>query len=177
MKHSHLVAGLAGMVTNVHLREGEEVFVSYLPLAHILALQIETILLTVGSTLCYADPRQLPKAMPKFQPTLFAGVPKVWELLQGGLTKKIAAGPPAIKIVFNVLLNWKITMLQQGLVQVERYQHNLMEHMNWNTPEELAVTMNQRYRYSLKKEIWCCALVPWCRGSRRVSVNCTAALL
>ena len=115
MKHSHLVAGLAGMVTNVHLREGEEVFVSYLPLAHILALQIETILLTVGSTLCYADPRQLPKAMPKFQPTIFAGVPKVWEMLQAGLEKQLAKGPPALNIVFNILLSWKVQMLQMDM--------------------------------------------------------------
>ena len=115
MKHSHLVAGLAGMVTNVHLREGQEIFVSYLPLAHILALQIETILLSVGSTLCYTDPRQLPKAMPKFRPTIFAGVPKVWEMLQAGLEKKLANGPPALNIIFNILLSWKIQMLQKNM--------------------------------------------------------------
>lgn len=114
MKHSHLVAGIAGMVLNVHLREGEEVFVSYLPLAHILALQVENVLLSVGATLCYSDARQLSHVMPKVQPTIFAGVPKVWELLQGGLTKKINSGPPALKIVFNILLNWKTSQLAAG---------------------------------------------------------------
>lgn len=115
MKHSHLVAGIAGMVTNVHLREGEETFVSYLPLAHILALQIEHVMLSVGATLCYTDPRQLPKAMPKFQPTIFAGVPKVWELLQGGLEKQMDKAPTPLKVVFSVLLTWKIQMLSNGM--------------------------------------------------------------
>lgn len=40
MKQSNLVAGIAGMVTNVHLRKGQEIFLAYLPLAHILALQV-----------------------------------------------------------------------------------------------------------------------------------------
>lgn len=39
MRHSNLVAGIGGMITNVNLRPGQEQFVSYLPLAHILALQ------------------------------------------------------------------------------------------------------------------------------------------
>jgi len=115
MKHSHLVAGIAGMATNVDLREGQETFVSYLPLAHILALQIENAMLSVGATLCYTDPRQLPKVMPKFQPTIFAGVPKVWELLQGGLEKKMAQGPTALNIVFSILLSWKMKMLSNHM--------------------------------------------------------------
>ena len=114
MKHSNLVAGLAGMVLNVHLRQGREVYVSYLPLAHVLALQVENILLTVGATLCYSDPRQLAKDMPTFQPTIFAGVPKVWEILQGALTKKMNQ-VPAIQRIFNILLEWKITCLKHGL--------------------------------------------------------------
>lgn len=115
MRHSHLVAGIAGMVLNVTLRENTEIYVSYLPLAHILALQVENVLLSVGTTLCYSDARQLSHVMPKFRPTIFAGVPKVWELLQGGLQKKIDAGPAPIKIVFDILLKWKMSMLQKGM--------------------------------------------------------------
>jgi len=115
MKHSNLVAGIAGMVTNVELREAEERFVSYLPLAHILALQIENVMLSVGATLCYTDARQLATAMPKYQPTIFAGVPKVWEILQAALEKKIDKGPAPLKVIFSVLLNFKMLMLSHGL--------------------------------------------------------------
>ncbi|CAB9509557.1 chain acyl-CoA synthetase 9, chloroplastic [Seminavis robusta] len=115
MKHSNLVAGLAGMVTNVHVRESQETFVSYLPLAHILALQVETILLTMGATLCYTDARQIAKTMPLFSPTIFVGVPKVWELLQGGLQKQMDKAPAALKTVFDVLLAWKMDMLKKDM--------------------------------------------------------------
>mmetsp|Transcript_18709 Transcript_18709/g.21512 ORF Transcript_18709/g.21512 Transcript_18709/m.21512 type:complete len:750 (+) Transcript_18709:150-2399(+) len=115
MKHSNLVAGLAGMSSNVHLREKEEVYISYLPLAHILALQIDNIVLRNGGTSCYTDPRELPKVMPRFKPTIFAGVPKVWEMLQTGLEKKLSKGPAPLKIIFNILLVWKIWMITMGM--------------------------------------------------------------
>jgi len=115
MKHSHLVAGLAGMSSNVHLREKEEVYVSYLPLAHILALQIDNFVYWAGGTACYTDPRELPKVMPRFKPTIFAGVPKVWEMLQTGLEKKLSKGPTPLKIIFDILLVWKIWMLTMGM--------------------------------------------------------------
>jgi len=115
MKHSHVIAGLAGMVTNVTLREREEIYVSYLPLAHILALQVENIIFKLGGTSCYTDPRQLPKDMPRFQPTIMCGVPKVWEMLQMGLEKKLSKGPKPLYIIFQVLLSWKIKMLQLGM--------------------------------------------------------------
>jgi len=115
MKHSHLVAGLAGMSSNVHLREKEEVYVSYLPLAHILALQIDNVVLWAGCTSSYNDSRALSQEMQRFKPTIFAGVPKVWEMLQTGLEKKLSKGPTSLKIIFDILLVWKIWMLTMGM--------------------------------------------------------------
>jgi long-chain acyl-CoA synthetase len=115
MKHSQLVAGISGMVLNVDLRPGEEMYVSYLPLAHILALQIENVLLSVGATLCYTDARQIAKALPLYKPTIFGGVPKVWSMLQDALSKKIAAGPAPLRIIFSALVTWKIHVLNAGL--------------------------------------------------------------
>ena len=114
MRHSNLVAGIGGMITNVTLRPGKEQFVSYLPLAHILALQIENGLLSVGATLCYTDPREIATALPMFTPTIFGGVPKVYEMLKMGLEKKLEKGPPALRLVFHTLLEWKIFVLKLG---------------------------------------------------------------
>lgn len=114
MRHSNLVSGIAGMITNVHLRPGQERFVSYLPLAHILALQIENVMLSVGGTLCYTDPREMSKALSMFTPTIFGGVPKVFEMLKTGLEKKLQNGPAAPRLVFETLLNWKIFVLKMG---------------------------------------------------------------
>lgn len=51
--------------------------------------------------------------MPKFKPTIFAGVPKVYEILQSSLTRKIDEGPPVLKVVFDTLLAWKMFMLSR----------------------------------------------------------------
>ena len=114
MRHSHLVAGVGGMAQNVTLRDSREMYVSYLPLAHILALQCEAAMLGCGATLCYTDPRELPRALPRFSPTVFAGVPKVWEMLKAGLEGKLAKGPAPLRIIFEVLLDWKISRLKAG---------------------------------------------------------------
>ena len=102
------------MAQNVTLRDSREMYVSYLPLAHILALQCEAAMLGCGATLCYTDPRELPRALPRFSPTVFAGVPKVWEMLKAGLEGKLAKGPAPLRIIFEVLLDWKISRLKAG---------------------------------------------------------------
>ena len=124
MQHANLVAGISGMVTNVKLRPGKEVFVDYLPLAHILALQVENVLLSYGAKLCYSDPRQLGKALPIFKPTIFAGVPAVWDRLMTSLEKKLSA-KSAIKAVFDVLLQWKIFVTKHGLLDDTRVSNRI----------------------------------------------------
>ena len=114
MQHAHLVAAISGMVTNVHL-EMSDFYVSYLPLAHILALQIENGILINGGTICYSDPRELGKALPIFGPTVFAGVPKVFEILKSALESKIAKGPPVINHIFKTLMAWKCSVLKAGM--------------------------------------------------------------
>lgn len=114
MKHSQLVAGVSGMAMNLDIRRGKEVFVSYLPLAHILALQVENGLLSYGAKICYSDPRQIAKTLPLYRPTLFAGVPKVWDLLKAGVEKKLSA-QPVVKLLFDTLMPWKRSMLRLGL--------------------------------------------------------------
>jgi long-chain acyl-CoA synthetase len=114
MSHAHLVAGVSGMAENVHL-DRDDVYVSYLPLAHILAFQVENVMIINGATICYSDPRELAHSMPMFKPTVFAGVPKVYDILKSGLEKKIAAGPHLFKLIFQNLIDWKIAVLQVGL--------------------------------------------------------------
>ena len=113
MLHKHLVAGIAGMVQNIPIRPAKETFVSYLPLAHILALQLENILLSNGATLCYSDPRDLATSLPLYQPTIFGGVPKVYETLKNGVERKISRNA-VLELVFQTLITWKMKMLKLG---------------------------------------------------------------
>eukprot|EP00934_Nitzschia_sp_Nitz4_P002116 Nitzschia sp. Nitz4//scaffold28_size193895//147249//149441//NITZ4_001679-RA/size193895-processed-gene-0.274-mRNA-1//-1//CDS//3329546024//2116//frame0 len=114
MRHSQLVAGIGGMALHATIIPGEERYVSFLPLAHILALQIENVLLCNGATMSYTDPREMAVAMSMFKPTIFAAVPKVYEMLRGALEKKLAKGPEALQIAYKVLLAWKTFVLKLG---------------------------------------------------------------
>lgn len=141
MRHSNLVSGIAGMITNVYLRPGEERFVSFLPLAHILALQIENVMLSVGATLCYTDPREMSKSLSMFVPTIFAGVPKVYEMLQDGLEKKLHKGPAALRLIFETLKNWKIFLMKRGMdTPVSNQFFNLLVKKLFGGPLQFAVT-------------------------------------
>jgi len=80
-----------------------------LPLAHIFELVIEFAFFGSGHAVGYADPKTLlpgpEKCKPtgsleEFQPTLMAGVPKVWEAIKAGALAKVSkAGPTAVFLV------------------------------------------------------------------------------
>jgi long-chain acyl-CoA synthetase len=79
-----------------------------------LALQIENAILNSGGKICYSDARSLAKTLTMFRPTVFAGVPKVYEILRDALVKKIESSL-YVKILFNVLFAWKSFLLSHGL--------------------------------------------------------------
>lgn len=115
MQHQQLVAASSGISPRVGIRKGKETYISYLPLAHVLALQAETGMLAHGGKICYSDPRQLITTMPMFKPTIHAGVPKVWELFKAGLEKKMSLAPKAMKLAFEVAFEWKTIALSLGI--------------------------------------------------------------
>ncbi|MEO8275766.1 MAG: AMP-dependent synthetase/ligase [Thermoanaerobaculia bacterium] len=68
---------------------------SYLPLAHI-AEQMLTLHLPLqhgGCTYFVRAMEQVPEALREIRPTIFFGVPRVWEKLQGAVEKAIASAP------------------------------------------------------------------------------------
>ena len=57
--HANLLATAAGAVEALGVRVGNEVYLGYLPLAHILELMAEFGMIGYGCTICYADPKTL----------------------------------------------------------------------------------------------------------------------
>jgi long-subunit acyl-CoA synthetase (AMP-forming) len=87
---------------------------SYLPMAHI-AEQMLTIHMPIqhGAPTYYVEAlERLPQALGEVRPTIFFGVPRVWEKLQGAVEKAIAEAPP----VKRKLLGWaRRRALEAGL--------------------------------------------------------------
>jgi long-chain acyl-CoA synthetase len=75
--------------------------VSYLPLSHI-AEQIFTLLgpLTAGSSVYFAESiDRLPDNLREVRPTLFFGVPRIWEKFHAGIAAKLAEARGAKKLI------------------------------------------------------------------------------
>jgi len=73
--------------------------ISYLPLSHI-AEQIFTLLgpITGGSQVFFAQSREaMPENLVDVQPTVFLGVPRVWEKLHAKIAAGLAGAPPSRK--------------------------------------------------------------------------------
>ena len=72
---------------------------SYLPLSHI-AEQVFTIHgpITVGTAVYFAESiEKVPENLKEVQPTMFFGVPRIWEKLHAGIAQKLADAPPMRK--------------------------------------------------------------------------------
>ncbi len=85
------------MVTEII--NSDDVFIAYLPLAHIFELVAEISCLSCGVCICYACPRTLTAtgsypvgALEQYRPTLLVGVPKIWDVIKKGAEAKIMAG-------------------------------------------------------------------------------------
>lgn len=101
--HTNLVWTSQSLIKGLGFTQGE-VTISYLPLSHI-AEQLLSIHLpmAMGSLLYFAESlEKLPEALQEVRPTLFLGVPRVWEKIQA---KMMAAGATA-KPVQKKIVAW-----------------------------------------------------------------------
>ena len=82
----------------------EDIHISYLPLSHVLERHVEYADLAEGICVAFC-PRfdQLPAAMQAVKPTVFIGVPRVYEKIRQGVEGKSAHSP-----VKKAILNWAL---------------------------------------------------------------------
>lgn len=79
----------------------DDVAISYLPLSHI-AEQVFSVHghISAGYELYFAESiEKVPDNLKEVQPSIFFGVPRIWEKLHAGITDKLGQAPPARKLV------------------------------------------------------------------------------
>uniref|UniRef100_A0A7S2BF27 AMP-dependent synthetase/ligase domain-containing protein n=1 Tax=Haptolina brevifila TaxID=156173 RepID=A0A7S2BF27_9EUKA len=95
-----LIAAVKIQFAGVRGKVGTDVYLGYLPLAHILEMVSEFYTFCVANPVGYADPKSLlagPErcyptgAFETFRPALMCGVPKVWEGIRSGALAKVQA--------------------------------------------------------------------------------------
>ncbi|RPD77317.1 long-chain-fatty-acid-CoA-ligase [Lentinus tigrinus ALCF2SS1-7] len=114
--HGNLSASLGAIFQLLgHHLHADDVFIAYLPLAHILEFIVELALFFVGMTFGYARVKTLTDASVRncvgdiraLKPTVMIGVPAVWEMIRKGIAAKVNSGGTLKKSVFNGALSIK----------------------------------------------------------------------
>jgi len=92
LTHGNMASNLACSLSGIDLAPGD-VSVSYLPLSHITARHLDFAMLQLGVTVAYVTSiEQLPQALREVRPTIFVGVPRLYEKVHGQVELKIQGG-------------------------------------------------------------------------------------
>ncbi|KAM1463231.1 hypothetical protein ACFX1Q_047239 [Malus domestica] len=95
---------------------GDDVYLSFLPLAHILDRVIEEYFFRNGAAVGYyhGDLNALRDDMVELKPTLLAGVPRVFEKIHEGIKKAVLELNPRRRKIFDILYKYKLAWMNRG---------------------------------------------------------------
>lgn len=109
--HHNAIASLGGAVTHLGPEfRPDDVYIAFLPLAHIMELLVELTFYYYGATVAYGTPKTLTNEsvrdckgdLAAYQPTLLVGVPAIFETIRKGMVKKIHESGAIVESVFNL---------------------------------------------------------------------------
>lgn len=114
--HGNLIASVSSvsLVFGPHVPKGD-IYLSYLPLAHVLEYIVELCAIFVGVTCGYARPKTLTDAgvkgcrgdLVELKPQIMFGVPSVWETIRKGIIGKLNTGGAVKRALFYGALEAK----------------------------------------------------------------------
>lgn len=99
----------------------DDSFFSYLPLAHVYDQIMENYFIHKGASIGFwqGDVRYLMADLIELKPTIFCGVPRIFDRIYAGTLEKINAGGSLKKALFEYAYNYKLRNLEKGLKQDE----------------------------------------------------------
>ncbi|XP_011022505.1 PREDICTED: long chain acyl-CoA synthetase 4 [Populus euphratica] len=113
-----LIAGVKRLLESVkESLTSEDVYLSYLPLAHIFDRVIEELFIQHGACIGFwrGDVKLLIEDIGELKPTIFCAVPRVLERIYSGLQQKVSAGGFLKKTLFNVAYSHKFSSMKKGI--------------------------------------------------------------
>ncbi|CAK8539308.1 unnamed protein product [Lathyrus sativus] len=112
-----LLAGVKRLLESVDEKLTEkDVYLSYLPLAHIFDRVIEETFIWHGASIGFwrGDVKLLIEDLGELKPTIFCAVPRVLDRVYSGLTQKISSGGFLKKTLFNFAYSYKMNNMKKG---------------------------------------------------------------
>ncbi|XP_027180647.1 long chain acyl-CoA synthetase 4 [Coffea eugenioides] len=113
-----LIAGVKRLLVSVNESlTVNDVYLSYLPLAHIFDRVIEECFINHGASIGFwrGDVKLLVEDIGELKPTIFCAVPRVLDRIHSGLQQKISAGGFIKQTMFNFAYAYKLRNLRKGL--------------------------------------------------------------
>ncbi|KAK6116996.1 hypothetical protein DH2020_049240 [Rehmannia glutinosa] len=117
-----LIAGVKCMLQSVNeALTVNDVYLSYLPLAHIFDRVIEECFINHGASIGFwrGDVKLLVEDIGELRPTIFAAVPRVLDRIYSGLQQKISSGGFIKQTMFNFAYSVKLRNMRNGLKHTE----------------------------------------------------------
>lgn len=125
ISHSNLMCGMSGQCQKIVGLGTDDVYVGYLPLAHVLELSAEISCLANGTKIGYSSPLTLTDQSSKIKkgskgdvsvlkPTLMAAVPVIMDRLYKGVWDKVNDSGPLGKALFKFAYDYKMKKIEAG---------------------------------------------------------------
>ncbi|KAL3840001.1 hypothetical protein ACJIZ3_024592 [Penstemon smallii] len=126
MTHGNVLATASAVMTNVPGLGNKDVYLAYLPLAHILELAAENFIAGIGSSIGYGSPLTLTDTSNKIKrgtsgdatvlsPTLMAAVPAILDRVRDGVRKKVDAKGGLSKKLFDLAYARRLSAINGSL--------------------------------------------------------------
>ncbi|KAH8522117.1 hypothetical protein H0E87_002942 [Populus deltoides] len=117
-----LLAGVKRLLESVNeALTSKDVYLSYLPLAHIFDRVIEELFIQHGASIGFwrGDVKLLLEDIGELKPSIFCAVPRVLERVYSGLQQKVSTGGFLTKTLFNLAYSHKFSSMKMGFAHDE----------------------------------------------------------
>ncbi|XP_006082638.1 long-chain-fatty-acid--CoA ligase 3 isoform X1 [Myotis lucifugus] len=125
ISHSNIIAGITGMAERIPRLGEEDVYIGYLPLAHVLELSAELVCLSHGCRIGYSSPQTLADQSSKIKkgskgdtsmlkPTLMAAVPEIMDRIYKNVMNKVNEMSSFQRNLFILAYNYKMEQISKG---------------------------------------------------------------
>ncbi|XP_051009970.1 fatty acid CoA ligase Acsl3 [Acomys russatus] len=125
ISHSNIIASITGMARRIPRLGEEDVYIGYLPLAHVLELSAELVCLSNGCRIGYSSPQTLADQSSKIKkgskgdtsvlkPTLMAAVPEIMDRIYKNVMNKVNEMSTFQRNLFILAYNYKMEQISKG---------------------------------------------------------------
>eukprot|EP00271_Cylindrocystis_brebissonii_P003468 TRINITY_DN1444_c1_g5_i1.p1 TRINITY_DN1444_c1_g5~~TRINITY_DN1444_c1_g5_i1.p1 ORF type:complete len:739 (+),score=146.38 TRINITY_DN1444_c1_g5_i1:183-2399(+) len=123
MTHANLVATSAAFAAVIPYPSPSDVYMAYLPLAHVLELCGEVCMMTLGAQIGYGTPLTLINSSnkvkkgslgdaPALKPTLMAAVPAIMDRIRDGVRKQVDSKGGTVKKLFDLAYKRRVAAFE-----------------------------------------------------------------